>query len=1132
MKKYFIIGLMLVGIALNNLWSQPIGYNTPIATNSTNVITTANAAWYRGGNNAGSTPGNANIFGTRWNSGIYTITDNQFRMKLNGTVSYPVNGYAGNRNGYLLIGQSIGGNYTSNTEGAASLLHLNGTYNLNSQPALGYRPWMETGVTFSDNNDLSYFGLRRVNDNLDLTETTICWTNDNDIPGDVGPDDMVFRFTSGSAGTVGNTINDNLITSEDLDGLHVARYTYNGLMGLGNTFGVNGLNNVTGRYVRPQSLMHMSYSDLRSIWSQYTNRNTTTSTGGSGGTGETANDGLRIGIIGSATTDINGYAAMYNQEDRPILFSTGATANGINVSSGNTGERMRIMHIGAPTTISSGSIGTYNPASLASNITRMSISHNPTTPVTRPMSLLHLGYNTTSILSTDGWRTWMDVGMYVSNSSDHVYLGLKNEGTNRQDAVVGWGDEQTGTNGPDNLRFIFSSSATGGVSPANTTNGLEVARMVPNLASTLSTPNHGMMGIGDFSPNGPNSAPADQVDAKLDIDGDLRIRTVTQDANLTRVLVIDPNDKNRVHYRDITQFGSNNILGNDCGNTPNPLTTHREIPLNDFNFVFSDPSGATANNRVGIGGPSGYCTPNAKLHVRNQNYGIVNSVANGMILENYQTSTSNVQGLGIVNTPSTAFQTYGISVISSGASDVNHGILSSANGSAAINYGVIGGATGALQSNQGVTASAQGINPLNIGLGALGTTPSSNNSGFTYGVMAQAGNGSQAIAGDFYSSNATNNYGIYSTAPNTSGSFAGYFNGNVFVTGTATTSDQMFKRDIEEISDALSIVKSLSPKSYYYKTEEYNGRINLSEGRQFGFIAQEVAPILPEVVGLGVHPAKMDSIGNIVQPSFEFRTVNYNAFIPINTQAIKELNIKVDKQTLSDQTTKINVQNLTGSLDKVLAMRGVSFNWNQNVLPEYELDNTEHVGFIAQEINAVDPRLTFISDENLMHVDYNKIVPIAVEAIQELNVKIAQRDSIINNLNDRLTHLENCLSGILPFLCQISHSTIQPTQQEFQQQLKNEINVQLSNRNSIVLNQNVPNPFAEQTQISFSIPETVKKAQIHFYDAQGKLINSVEITDRGLGQINVFASDLSTGIYTYTLVADGQIVATKKMMKQ
>jgi hypothetical protein len=34
------------------------------------------------------------------------------------------------------------------------------------------------------------------------------------------------------------------------------------------------------------------------------------------------------------------------------------------------------------------------------------------------------------------------------------------------------------------------------------------------------------------------------------------------------------------------------------------------------------------------------------------------------------------------------------------------------------------------------------------------------------------------------------------------------------------------------------------------------------------------------------------------------------------------------------------------------------------------------------------------------------------------------------------------------------------------------------------------------------------------------------------GQLNVFASDLSTGVYTYSLVADGRAVMTKKMMKQ
>jgi len=986
---------------------------------------------------------------------LYFKTNDAFRMKLNATVSYGVNGYNTTdlgRDGYLLLGRQLGGAedlYTPNTLGAYSLLHLSG----NSAFGAGYKPWMKTGITFTDNGDLSYFGLRAVNNEWDVTETVIAWSNDpsNLHTPPYGPDDMVFRFTNGVA-TNGSSsdpaaqYNTDIRDNTDIDGRHVARFTGEGRLALGNTFGIN---RGTTIYVRPKSLYHMSSSHLDSTWMQFTNRNVAPLSG----TGENTTDGMRIGIIGSSNPNINGYAAMYNQEDRPILFSTGNGAStSINVSAGSTGERMRIMHINAPTTISSGSVGVYNPASLASNITRMSVSHNPTTPVTRPMSLLHLGYNTTSNTNTDGWRTWMDVGMFVSNSSDHVYLGLKNEGTNRQDAVIGWGDEQTGTNGPDNLRFIFSSSATGGVSPANTANGLEVARMVPNTASTLTAPNAGMMGVGNFSPTGPNSALADQVDAKVDIDGDLRIRTVTPDNNLTQVLVIDPTDKNRVHYRDASTLTG---VGNYCSATSNPLTDFYQIPLNDYDYHFEGQGGD--HNSVGIG----YTCPNTlrgKLHVYN----------------------THKEFAGY-------FETI---------------LPQSSVGNAA----------------NGLFVKAAGYTPSNAtGVRVITETL---NSSVNYGVNIDTYNG-------------TNNYGIYSTVPTGTGNYAGYFDGDVLVTGTATIlSDQMFKTDVAEISDALTIVKALNPKSYYLDTVQFNNRMSLSSKLQYGFIAQEVEATNPEIVGKGIHPAKYDSLGQVVSPSFDYKTVNYNAIIPINTQAIKELNLKVDKQTLSDQSIKTNVQDLNGSLNKVLAMRGVSFNWNQNLVPEYELDNSEHVGFIAQEINAVDSRLTFISDENLMHVDYNKIVPIAVEAIQELNGQIAQRDSIINSLNARLTQLENCLSGILPFLCQISHNSIQPTQQEFQQQLNKEIDVQLSNRGTIILNQNVPNPFAEQTQISFSIPETVKKAQIHFYDANGKLINSVEIQERGLGQLNVFANDLSTGMYTYTLVADGQIVATKKMMKQ
>jgi hypothetical protein len=74
----------------------------------------------------------------------------------------------------------------------------------------------------------------------------------------------------------------------------------------------------------------------------------------------------------------------------------------------------------------------------------------------------------------------------------------------------------------------------------------------------------------------------------------------------------------------------------------------------------------------------------------------------------------------------------------------------------------------------------------------------------------------------------------------------------------------------------------------------------------------------------------------------------------------------------------------------------------------------------------------------------------------------------------------------------------------------------------------------------------MKKAQLMFYDAQGKLIKAVDITSRGgrsdgrgdddaectgIGRVIVFADDLGDGRYTYALVLDGGVRASKPMVK-
>ena len=48
---------------------------------------------------------------------------------------------------------------------------------------------------------------------------------------------------------------------------------------------------------------------------------------------------------------------------------------------------------------------------------------------------------------------------------------------------------------------------------------------------------------------------------------------------------------------------------------------------------------------------------------------------------------------------------------------------------------------------------------------------------------------------------------------------------------------------------------------------------------------------------------------------------------------------------------------------------------------------------------------------------------------------------------------------------------------------------------------------------------------------KGTILKTVDINETGEGQINVFAAGLSSGNYTYTLVADGKVIDSKKMLK-
>ena len=82
----------------------------------------------------------------------------------------------------------------------------------------------------------------------------------------------------------------------------------------------------------------------------------------------------------------------------------------------------------------------------------------------------------------------------------------------------------------------------------------------------------------------------------------------------------------------------------------------------------------------------------------------------------------------------------------------------------------------------------------------------------------------------------------------------------------------------------------------------------------------------------------------------------------------------------------------------------------------------------------------------------------------------------------------------------------------------------------LYLPQNKPNPFTDVTEIRYALPDDVATADIFVYDMQGQQIRRIPLKERGEASVKIAGSELTAGMYIYTLIADGQEVASKRMI--
>lgn len=106
-----------------------------------------------------------------------------------------------------------------------------------------------------------------------------------------------------------------------------------------------------------------------------------------------------------------------------------------------------------------------------------------------------------------------------------------------------------------------------------------------------------------------------------------------------------------------------------------------------------------------------------------------------------------------------------------------------------------------------------------------------------------------------------------------------YVDGTAYATGTWNSSDARLKKNITPIDNALNKIMKIRGTSFEFRQDEFKD-YQFAHGLQFGFIAQELEDVLPEVVNT-------DSNG--------YKAINYSEIIPVLTEAVKEQQKTIEK---------------------------------------------------------------------------------------------------------------------------------------------------------------------------------------------------------------------------------------------
>jgi len=393
------------------------------------------------------------------------------------------------------------------------------------------------------------------------------------------------------------------------------------------------------------------------------------------------------------------------------------------------------------------------------------------------------------------------------------------------------------------------------------------------------------------------------------------------------------------------------------------------------------------------------------------------------------------------------------------------------------NYGVYG-----TSSNYGVYGNSSNYTGV-YGVGkSYGVSGNSNNigiygSGSNYGVYGSSGNSGVFGFGDLYGvyGSSSNNYGVYGTS------------GYLGVYGSGTTYGVYGN---SSIGYGIYGFSSTGYGAFFYSNAFH---------------------------GLWAHTTSADPA--IYAGVFESRVFSYGGYAQS-----------------SDKNLKKNIKDVENAMNIISQLKPKTYEFRDDGnLAELNLPKGIHYGLIAQDLELVLPGLVAEGPTRMNNsaellkpvstngnaptpsqeknekpatvekegrsfkgIYYDELIPIIIKAMQEQEIKIEELTKLVNKLSPEQS---------------ISLNT------------QNVNDLKLAGAS---LGQNIPNPLNNSTSIGYNIPSGSSKAELLINDSNGKTLRQIELS--GSGVVNIDTSAFKTGTYFYTLLVDGKMIDSKKMI--